>query len=519
MISLFSKVRFSPAVLLLFLLAVSFSLHLRLVEYADDDAYIHMRIARNLWSAGEPYFNMGEAVMASTSPLWVLISSPAAVGGELQPMLVAVINALLLPLIAVVWSTVYSRVFEPSGRFEHWIAGLLVFFTAAPSSVGLMETPCALLFAGISFLGIFKGRWWGLPSGVAAVFVRPECAVFCIAAVALKVLRRRVWQLSEMVGSVVVAMTLLSFQLFHFGSLYPHTARVKEIVYELTGKDFIRFAFISGYGEWAVKTALPLLVAAFFAATVWTILKSTRIVPAHLDATGSGMRDALLVFVLPAVTIFFVYAAKRVFIFPWYAPLFLVPAHLAVLRVLFVRGGSIRVAAALLLMPLAIVSCQIMASLPLPSSAPFFEAGARARHLKRVGSSLAAEFPQAVMMAPEIGGLGFSFSGKIIDSVGLASPEALPFHPLRIPEQRPTGFHGGVPAAFVEQEKPTLIVGLESFMQDFLHSTQSAAYEIRRLLPVEDDDMKAFSTGRIFGSTALIVAVRRHNGLAPFQEH
>src|SRR5262245_7914348 len=41
--------------------------HLNLIPYAHDDAYIHMRIAAHMAVNGEPYFNLGEPVKATSS--------------------------------------------------------------------------------------------------------------------------------------------------------------------------------------------------------------------------------------------------------------------------------------------------------------------------------------------------------------------------------------------------------------------------------------------------------------------
>lgn len=447
--------------------------------------------------------------MVSTSPLWILLTSPAAGVAGFQSLLVCALNAILLAALAAVWSSVYGGVVGSSKKLERIVAGVVVFFTAAPSSVGLMETPCALLFVGVGLLGILKERWWGVPCSVAAVFARPECAVFLLVALGLKIARRQRFRTSEIVAGVTVGAILGLWQLSTFGAIYPHTAHVKEIVYDLSVRDFIRFAFISGYGDWTAKTVIPYLVVALVLAALWLIF---RFKESHVSSPYDGVarqREFVLVFVFPAVVILAAYTLKRVLIFPWYSPLFLVPAHLAILRLFVLSGWSGRALCAILLAPLAIVSCQISAAVLLPSYAPFFEAGARARHLRAVGRGLAAEFPSAVLMAPEIGALGLEFSGKIIDAVGLASPEALSFHPLRVPEQRPTGFHGGVPAAFVAKERPTLVVGLDAFMWDFLRSPENAAYEIRKLSPADPEDLKAFPNGRLLGSTELIVAVKR----------
>lgn len=38
-----------------------------------DDAYIHLRIAQNLIRTGHPYFNPGDPVMVTSSPIWTIV--------------------------------------------------------------------------------------------------------------------------------------------------------------------------------------------------------------------------------------------------------------------------------------------------------------------------------------------------------------------------------------------------------------------------------------------------------------
>ena len=140
---------------------------------------------------------------------------------------------------------------------------------------------------------------------------------------------------------------------------------------------------------------------------------------------------------------------------------------------------------------------------------PFFESGARARKLRHLGEWLALEHASAKVAAPEIGALGFSFPGNIEDTVGLASPGALRFHPLTVPSQRPTGYHGGVPAALIEQSRPDIVVGLDVFMTDFINAPVSSRYEIRKVPPVLEEDRARLGPAKVFGADSLIIAIRK----------
>src|SRR3954470_12948203 len=76
------------------LLAVLAFVHWRLYPFAFDDAYIHFRIARHLAQDGQPYYNVGDAVMASSSSVWTLVLAALFASGATAPT-VALMNAFL----------------------------------------------------------------------------------------------------------------------------------------------------------------------------------------------------------------------------------------------------------------------------------------------------------------------------------------------------------------------------------------------------------------------------------------
>jgi hypothetical protein len=494
-------------VVILGLAAFSLYLHYHLLPYADDDAYIHMRVARNLWNAGAPYFNRTEAVMASTSPLWVLLTAPAAAFVDFQPLVVTFLNALALVGAALSWALLYGQLTQSRHPREAVATVVVVFFTLVPSSIGLMETPLALLLVGWGLLGIARGSILGVPLLCASAFARPECAAFAISGVLWKIVHKRPWSAREISLSVALLGALSWFQINFFGGLYPHTAGAKEIVYNLTGAEFVRLLFIGSYGGWVAKAVIPAVILAACIMAVVITLRQKRI---SVDTFVREARSSpLLVILIPSVAILAVYALKLVLIFPWYAPLFLVPFHVALVRDLFRRSGQARLLAMTLLIPwFAVAVCMVIGTRNL-AYLPFFESGARARKLRHLGEWLALEHPGAKVAAPEIGALGFSFPGYIEDTVGLASPGALRFHPLKVPSQRPTGYHGGVPAALIDQSRPEIVIGLDVLMTDFLNSSAASRYEIRKVPPVLEEDRARLGTSKVFGADALIIAIRR----------
>src|SRR5262245_28589405 len=71
-------------------------------RYPADDAYIHMRIARNFATHGVPYFNIDQPVSGSSSLLWLVLLSGlfAAFGASpdlaLIPSVVGVVGTFIV---------------------------------------------------------------------------------------------------------------------------------------------------------------------------------------------------------------------------------------------------------------------------------------------------------------------------------------------------------------------------------------------------------------------------------------
>jgi hypothetical protein len=169
------------------------------------------------------------------------------------------------------------------------------------------------------------------------------------------------------------------------------------------------------------------------------------------------------------VLVAFAYASQRTLIFPWYRPLYLLP---------LLGGGLLSLASAppatraLALLFLGL--CGTRASAEALSMTSGFltrtraawsehASGLRVQRYLRLGASLRERFPNASVLAPEIGALGWSFRGRILDGLGLATPAALAFHPLPVPSMRTHGSEGALPPEAIARFQPDLIVSLDVF--------------------------------------------------------
>ncbi|NIR60749.1 MAG: hypothetical protein GWO02_15200, partial [Gammaproteobacteria bacterium] len=126
--------------------AVSALLHVSLSRWPYDDAFIHFRIVRQWLTHGAPYFNSGEAVLATSSPGWTWVLTPLFLLPGPETQWVALVNALVVTAAVVLFCRLLTRLGGDALGWP-WVVGYAVPALALlhPAGVGLMETPLALL--------------------------------------------------------------------------------------------------------------------------------------------------------------------------------------------------------------------------------------------------------------------------------------------------------------------------------------------------------------------------------------
>jgi hypothetical protein len=132
----------------------------------------------------------------------------------------------------------------------------------------------------------------------------------------------------------------------------------------------------------------------------------------------------------------------------------------------------------------------------------------RVQRYLQVGDYLYGLFPGAKLLSSEIGGLGYSFAGEIIDAAGLVTPSALKYHPMKIPEQRSSGRIGGIPAKLVGDISPDLIVSYPTFVQEFDHSPYVNAYTKISVPAFTKDSQEKTSCTELWGDDDLYIYIR-----------
>jgi hypothetical protein len=216
-------------------------LHLRLSQFAFDDAYIHFRVARNLLDQGSLYFNAGEMVKVSTSSAWTVFTAGLLALSRLTGfessfnILVSMVNVILTLAGMLFYTKVLDRVLDHQwGYPAKFFFQITYLALLAGASVGLMETPLALLLAAVGLYNILSSKlsgffWMGLAS-----CVRPELLILPAAVGAYLIYQNRSYLWKILVYGALGVVPFLVYDLYFFHTVIPHSIVAKSVVYSIT---------------------------------------------------------------------------------------------------------------------------------------------------------------------------------------------------------------------------------------------------------------------------------------------
>lgn len=169
---------------------------IRLRVCVADDAYIHERITEHLLRFGQPWFNPGERVMSTSSPIWNLLLAGVFTvlpGWYRIPLIEALSTSVtVLCAVALVRAT-------PSGNRDRraWAAVAYIAVVIAslclliPVAAEQMETAFAVALLACAAVLLDRRPGFALAILVVAGFVRYEIVGCLILAVAYLAFQRR----------------------------------------------------------------------------------------------------------------------------------------------------------------------------------------------------------------------------------------------------------------------------------------------------------------------------------------
>jgi hypothetical protein len=506
-----------------------------------DDSYITYRYARNLLSGEGFVYNPGERVLGTTTPLYTSLMTLAALltGGIHAPFptLAWLINALADGLTCVL-------LFNIGRKLGYKWAGLGAALTwaVAPFSVtfaiGGLETSVYILL----LTGMIYCHWQGrhvLAALLAclAFFTRPD-ALILIGMMALD----RGWQLftqwrqaqqtgrpgpglpwAELLVFTLPALAWIVFSTAYFGSPLPHSIAAKSVAYRLSPEEgLVRLLqhyatpFMEDLTFGTLGIAVGLVLYAFlFLIGAWQCVRSA---------------PRLWPWAAYPWVYFAIFAAANPLIFRWYLspPL---PAYM-----LFILTGAENlignVGAAIarrrkptaqaqvkttsgwvsqLVLAVLIVAAPVLLCLrgwrlhpdhgpdrPAPEMAWF-----KLELLYRqVADELGPEIQQAAgdpptLAAGDVGVLGFFSGVRILDTIGLNSPQSTGYYPL---DPGMYVINYAIPPDLILDQQPDYVVILEVYGREGLLKDPRfwEQYHLRRKIPTD-----------IYGSDGMLILERK----------
>ena len=498
------------------IVAAMFFIHVKFSSYAFDDAYIHFRVARSQLDTGFPYFNEGDPVKVSSSSVWVvvltgLLAAARSFGFENYfPLLVSFFNAVVI----FMGMLIFTQILEALLRKHLSLVDRLLFqipYLAflLPSSTGLMETGFALLMVGLGILLLLRSSPWGFAILGLAVFVRMELLILLGLTVLFLLLQKR-FSVYQTIGySILGFVPFTLYDLYYYQTLIPHSVIAKPTVYSIEWFQTTADILFYSLPNIAITGGIVLAVLGM----ILLAYMLTTLLVAFQERKGSIGTWALL-FCLWAMVTVSGYIIGRVFVFDWYRPLYMVPIIIGSTICLFAIENPKILGIKIVTFVIAFISAvsvmrSLYASIANPGLYSTFELGARVKVYQQVGAILHERFPNATLLTSEIGGLGYSFKGKILDAAGLASPDALDFHPLKVPQQRANGNVGAIPPEYVRSTLPDLIVSFDIFSEALLKDDVTSLYNQILIPAYLPEDEKLAMTKTIWGSRYLRIYILR----------
>ena len=507
-----------------------------------DDAFITFRYARNLLAGAGFVFNPGEHVLGTTTPLYTLLMAALAALFHTSdyPWLALIVNALADAGTCILLVMLGQRL--SGGRRVGLAAALL--WAVAPMSVtfaiGGMETSVFIFLMIATFTLYLSPEWPSRQSPISnlysltaalALLTRPDALIF-LGPLAFD-LALRLWLGRKQTGLahfllpssffLIPLLVWIIFATFYFGTPIPHSITAKVVAYHLQpGESFIRL--IQHYatpffdqlvlGNWWQLGGFIVYLILYCVSGLASIRRDSRAWP-------------LVAYPLLYLIAF---SLANPLLFRWYLapplPMYFIGILGGLDKVISDMSNQIAVVSSqkasvrqspitiyqlplnlqspisnlLFLLPTAFfLFCSLNAWTLHPDHGPDRPAPQMAWHklellYTQVGRELATQIePGALVAAGDVGALGYYSNARLLDTVGLNSPEATAYYPL--PDSAYV-INYAIPTDLILDRRPDYVVILEVYGRNtFLPDSRfQAEYDLIKKIPTD-----------IYGSRGLLI--------------
>ncbi|GAB4506113.1 MAG: hypothetical protein Kow00123_02510 [Anaerolineales bacterium] len=465
-----------------------------------DDAYITFRYAQNLAGGLGFVYNVGERVLGTTTPLYTLLLALGSILPVSHAHLSLAINAVSDGLTCILLAGLIWRL---SGSRRGAVLGAVAFALCSQSVAGAvtgMETSLftmllvAAFYLYVSGHSVASAAVFGL-----AVLTRPE-AVAAAGLAFLGIFAAKRWAAwREAAAFALVVLPWFAFAFAYFGSPVTNSVWAKGQSYQPMPAFSAPVNFCARFsnlfvdqiaGRMGNLPGLSALIAwparsvlLYEHYTPWfPVLGAAQAVLWGVGAWAALRRHAAAwpVFAFP-LAYAAAYSVMNPLMFEWYfvPP---VPFYIAGIVVGLVaagrwvqrRVGSLRRAEAGAFAAAlgAVLAVQLLGYNLVPDAGGGWLSLRRPIWLERenlyrdVAQRLdPVVTPATLVAAPEIGAVGYYCDATILDTVGLVSPQAIPFNPV---DPALTDSNYAVPEPLVYAFMPEYIVALEIFIRKTL---------------------------------------------------
>ncbi len=466
------------ATLILVLFLFAFSIKILPGPRTIDDSFITFRYARNILAGNGFVYNPGEHVLGTTTPLYTFLLT--GLGGFLGgvaapfPLLAWLVNALADGVTCVLLYLIGKALKAPLPGIGAALAWAVAPFSVTFAIGGLETSVFVLLIVSIFYAYLNSLYRWTAFLSALAVMTRPDALLFLVPLAADRcwmVLRgkpNRIHDTSgaqaqprlQHAGSAIAGEGLsfaiplgiwLVFATVYFGSPIPHSIAAKSLVYRLPpDAAFVRL--LQHY-------TTPLLEHLTFG-TTW-IAVGLVLVP-FLFLVGALRIFKVTIrawpFLIYPWLYFAAYSLANPLIFRWYLTpplpililtmligmdgLLLSFKSLASRRAPEKRSANIKIiftAVTVLLVVLAPVLLSLRGwvvkpdhglTRPAPEMAWYQLEILYRQAASRLNPEIAGHAGETTIAAGDVGVLGYFTGARILDTVGLNSPQSLRYYPL-----------------------------------------------------------------------------------------
>jgi hypothetical protein len=444
-----------------------------------DDSYIDCRYVNN-WIHGISFdYNPGERVLGFTSVFHVtLLALIARLTNAVDIDLVSQMINAFLQLVDT--ALVYFFLADILRSRSLGVIGATIFACDPYNSHQVVfgkEPQIALLFLILSLWSIHR-KWYQALAWIACMlpFVRPEGIVWSVLCF-LYSIRKESLKAASKIWAPPLVLTLLILAVVYllFGTVIPHGAIAKSTMfYHVPNLALSNVAWMIGTGVLIVKSY-------FIYDPIYMVISFVPCVIVLLLFWILAKQEPFRLYMYAVLIYIGIYAVKVNLAFQWYLCWFglvsviLVP--LVVQRTLFSNKQVI------IRKPVGVLFCAYVLLVQIgqqgvrqaPSLAcvsfPWTAESDRVLQYRKAIDKMYKDGeggPSTTIATPEIGMVGYRYKGKILDLVGLVSPQVIKYGPPELERRRHLFEFLQINPGIIRDMKPDYVIFLDGWAEKVL---------------------------------------------------